>query len=66
MPNTSQAFGSGYSQVKLEGPFCIPGIYQSVIGLEKSGILLVYEVFFKIGTNIFNSIFISAVFKLVR
>ncbi len=63
MPHTCQVFGSQYSQVKLEGPLNIPGIYQSVIGLGfagiglvyvvVSGILLLYEVFFKIGTRLF-------------
>ena len=31
-----------------------------------SGMLVLYEVFFKIGTNIFKSIFISAIFKFVH
>ena len=44
MPHTSQVFGSQYSQVKLEGPLHIPGIYQSVIGLGYAGIRLVYYV----------------------
>ena len=30
-PNTCQVFGSQYSQVKLEGPLHIPGIYQNVL-----------------------------------
>ena len=63
MPNTCQVFGSQYSQVKLEGPLHIPGVYQSFIGLGfsgilpvyvvVSGILLVYEVIIKIGTSLF-------------
>ena len=40
------------------------GIY--LVYVVVSGILLVCEEFFKIGTNIFTSIFISAIFKFVR
>ena len=62
MPQICEVFGSQYSYVKLEGPLHIPGIYQSVLGLGSAGIRLVYvvvsgilllcEVFFKIGTSI--------------
>ena len=38
MPHTCQVFGSQYSQVKLEGPLHILGIYQSVVGLGFAGI----------------------------
>ncbi len=44
MTNTCQVFGSQYSQVKLEGPLHIPGIYQSVVGLGFAGIRPVYVV----------------------
>ncbi len=52
-PPICQVFGSQYSQVKSEGPLHILGRYQSVIGLGKSGILLVYEVFLWKGTSTF-------------
>ena len=47
MPHICQVFGSRYSQVKLEGPLHIPGIYQNVVGLEFAGIRLVDEVYTK-------------------
>ena len=44
MPNTCQVFGSRCSQVKLEGPLHIPGIYHSFVCLVFAGIHLVYVV----------------------
>ena len=44
MSHTCQVFGSRYSQVKLEQPLHILGVYQSVIGLGFAGIRPVYVV----------------------
>ena len=43
-PHICQIFDSQYIQVKLEGPLHLPGIYQSVVGLQFARILLVYVV----------------------
>ncbi len=53
IPRICQVFGSQYSQVKPEGPLHMPGVYQSVVSLGKSVILLVYEVFLLKETSIY-------------